>query len=155
MMYPWTIYDIFEALKVHLGTSKDSLTDYRNELFVILGLMELVVMVILAIFMIFITHRVAGPLYKLGKTFKEIKDEGIFRRVYFRKNDNFQDLAQDFNELIDFLQDERESSRELLEESLQILKKEQSGNAELKEVILKIEMVLFEKMRVKREDEDQ
>lgn len=49
---------------------------------------------------IFLTHKIAGPMYRLQQTFRMIKDGNLTARVHFRKNDHAQDLIPDFNSMI-------------------------------------------------------
>jgi len=50
-----------------------------------------------------LSHRIAGPLYRLGVHMKSIALGEAPRRVKFRGNDYFCDLADVFNEMIDKL----------------------------------------------------
>lgn len=44
-----------------------------------------------------LTHRVAGPMYRLGETFKKLKDGNLTLRISFREGDEFQELADKYN----------------------------------------------------------
>ncbi|HUK55513.1 MAG TPA: hypothetical protein VLY20_02510 [Nitrospiria bacterium] len=59
---------------------------------------------IVAVFSIFLTHRVAGPIYKIKKTIRLVRDGRSSERVVLRKHDEFKDLGQEINTLIEFLQ---------------------------------------------------
>lgn len=50
---------------------------------------------------ILFSHRTAGPLYHLKKVFSEIKNGDLSKRVHFRTEDEFQDVATAFNEMMD------------------------------------------------------
>ncbi|MBU1863354.1 MAG: hypothetical protein KKH94_06825 [Candidatus Omnitrophica bacterium] len=49
---------------------------------------------------IFLTHRVAGPLFRFQKTFQEIKNGNLKLRVHLRKNDHAQDIIPVLNSMI-------------------------------------------------------
>lgn len=54
---------------------------------------------------IFITHRIAGPLYALERRMKQIAQEGIESSEFrIRRTDEFQELAESFNMMILSLQ---------------------------------------------------
>lgn len=61
------------------------------------------VLIIVAALTILFTHKIAGPIYRLRQKIKEIANNGIsdIGVMQFRKNDEFQDLARDFNIMID------------------------------------------------------
>ena len=42
-------------------------------------------------------HKVAGPLYKLSKFFKDVKDGQNPGKLFFRNGDYFHELAEDYN----------------------------------------------------------
>ena len=71
---------------------------------------------------IFITHRIAGPIYKLQKYLRGIREGSKSDRLYFRKGDDFLDLAQDINLTIESLQNYKNSDKEKLEEIVAYIK---------------------------------
>ncbi len=50
------------------------------------------------------SHRVAGPLYKLKSAFERVKKGEGQLRIYFRKYDEFQEVALEFNKMLDQIQ---------------------------------------------------
>ena len=64
----------------------------------------LILIFILAVLSIFLTHRIAGPVYKIRKTIRLVHDGDSSERVVLRDHDEFQDLAQEVNRLIDHFQ---------------------------------------------------
>lgn len=54
---------------------------------------------------IFITHRIAGPIYALERRMKQIAQEGMQNTPFhFRRTDEFQELAESFNTMMASLQ---------------------------------------------------
>ena len=51
--------------------------------------------------MIYVTHRVSGPIYHLHKVIRAIHDGKIDERVYLRQKDEFHDVARSFNAMMD------------------------------------------------------
>jgi hypothetical protein len=47
------------------------------------------------------SHRIAGPIYRIRFVISEILEGNKSRRISLRPNDEFQDLAQDINKLLD------------------------------------------------------
>ena len=48
---------------------------------------------------IFLTHKIAGPMFKLGQYFKELENGNLAARIQFRKFDEGHHLARQFNEM--------------------------------------------------------
>ena len=80
------------------------LEETRKELLSLLLLMEAVFLSIAFVISIFISHRVAGPLFKLGRYFREARDGNIEQKLFFRKNDYFQELCSDYNAMMESIQ---------------------------------------------------
>lgn len=58
----------------------------------------------IAIWGLFATHRAAGAVYHLQRVIGEIRHGDLNARVHLRRTDDFQDLANSFNEMMDQLQ---------------------------------------------------
>ncbi len=56
---------------------------------------------LLAIVSALLSHRIAGPVYHFEKVCKEIKKGNKTIRVNLRKGDAFNDLAEEFNSMLD------------------------------------------------------
>ncbi|MEK7790575.1 MAG: HAMP domain-containing protein, partial [Deltaproteobacteria bacterium] len=64
---------------------------------------------------IFITHRIAGPIYALERRMKQIAKEGITGADFrIRRTDEFQEVAEAVNEMIASLQKQMEGYEEKL-----------------------------------------
>ena len=59
-----------------------------------------VVMLIMSSASIFITHKIAGPVYRFRKVLAEISDGNLDISVKLRDKDDLKDLAEDFNLVI-------------------------------------------------------
>lgn len=73
-------------------------------LWVALTSISAAIMLFIATWVLFLTHRVTGPIYHIKRVIAELRRGDTKVRVRLRKNDEFQDLARSFNELIDELQ---------------------------------------------------
>ncbi len=62
------------------------------------------ILFILAILTIFLTHRIAGPVFKIRKTVRLIGEGQLSERIYLRKYDEYKNLADELNGMIDQLQ---------------------------------------------------
>lgn len=59
------------------------------------------------IFAMWISHRVAGPLYRMTVSMREAAEGKPARKLYFRRWDYFHDLNKSYNDLVDSLPEER------------------------------------------------
>lgn len=61
---------------------------------------------------VFVTHRIAGPLFALKRRMQEISHQGLSdRKLHVRRTDEFQDLIETFNEMISSLQKQQEKEK--------------------------------------------
>jgi len=109
LIYPLTIHDLITSVGAQLAESSpelsSQLSDQKVALIVILGLWQLGFTLLAFIVCIFMTHKVAGPLFKLQKYLSRIRDGHFNGRLFFRKGDYFHELAEDINETFDSIQE--------------------------------------------------
>jgi methyl-accepting chemotaxis protein len=65
---------------------------------------------------IFLTHRVAGPIYKLTKYLKDFTTIGEAQPLYFRKHDYFLEVPAAFNTMLEGLQTKTRNHQAVLDE---------------------------------------
>ncbi|MDD5680809.1 MAG: HAMP domain-containing protein, partial [Candidatus Omnitrophica bacterium] len=58
-----------------------------------------VLAILIFIFAIFISHRIAGPIYRIKSVIREMGEGKLDVPVYLRKNDELHDLAEEINKL--------------------------------------------------------
>jgi nitrogen fixation/metabolism regulation signal transduction histidine kinase len=80
----------------------DRYRDLRN-FGLALGLATLVIMLIIATWAMVLTHRAAGAVYHMKRVMDEIRSGNLTQRVHLRPKDEFQDIAQSFNRMMDEL----------------------------------------------------
>lgn len=54
---------------------------------------------------ILVSHKVAGPIYKLRKFLQSIRNNNSLGRLHFREGDYFPELADDYNQAVEHIQD--------------------------------------------------
>ncbi|MGV3526754.1 MAG: HAMP domain-containing protein [Candidatus Sericytochromatia bacterium] len=71
---------------------------------ILYGILALSVVILMAGMSILFTHKIAGPIYKIEKSFRQIMDEkDLSLRVFLRTGDELQELADDINRLLEHL----------------------------------------------------
>ncbi|MEW6555985.1 MAG: hypothetical protein AB1349_01370 [Elusimicrobiota bacterium] len=67
-----------------------------------LAINSLIYIVFVAVVSIYISHKIAGPVFKLKKQIREIINSGdTSRKIFVRKGDELQDLVAVINELLE------------------------------------------------------
>ncbi len=104
-VYPLIVYNLFDyfvryaSLDPH-GPSIQALQDTRHEVLLLLFLLQVIFLFVTFLISIFMSHRIAGPIYKLSKTLRELKNGNIDQELHFRDKDHFRDLAIEYNEML-------------------------------------------------------
>ncbi len=106
-LYYSYVVDSYDFVFRHSSLPQELKEQRYSDLFVFgasLGVATLVVTLIVAIWALFITHRAAGSVYHIKRVIGEIRSGNVKARVHLREKDEFQDLAESFNEMMDELQ---------------------------------------------------
>lgn len=102
------------ALLVDLSPMTDEakmlLETELQEIWIILLLASVGFVSLVAIWGLFISHRTAGPLYQFKQVFQSIHGGNTSKRIRLRPNDDFQDVAQSFNEMMDRIENSKTKS---------------------------------------------
>ncbi len=83
------------------GPEISYLENTRQDLLWLLIIMQGVMLILSFCISIFMSHRVAGPLYKLSMFFREAKAGNALPKISFRKKDYFPELATEYNEMME------------------------------------------------------
>jgi hypothetical protein len=70
----------------------------KSRLILTFGLTTFISICMILAFGIFISHKIAGPIFNKSRNLKQNDPNGPLPELSFRKDDFFQDLAKDFNE---------------------------------------------------------
>jgi len=94
-------YAILVELSPMTDEAKNQLYAELRDLIWVLGSVSLFFLVATSILGVIYSHRSAGPLYHFKRIFTEITQGKTESRVRLRPNDDFQDVAQAFNSMMD------------------------------------------------------
>ena len=105
LMYPLIIYNLFDYFMRYLvtdpmGPAVSSLAMTRKDILWLLILLQILFLTVTFLISIFISHRIAGPVYKLRKFLADAIAGNKTDKLVFRKDDHFQELADDYNKLL-------------------------------------------------------
>lgn len=116
LIYPVTIYEIFNNFFRLNPSSAESLQSSRDTLMLWLGLIQLMYLSVVFFVCIFISHKIAGPMYKLSNFLRHIADGNPPETLYFRNGDNFSEIADQFNEAFEAIKEEHQNDFAYLSE---------------------------------------
>ena len=110
LIYPFTIYDLMSQFinyaASHSTDIAQTIDQKRKSLIIILILWQLGFTALVFIIGIFFSHKIAGPIYKLKKHLRMIRDGQASEDLYFRQGDHFHDLADEINDTFNTLREE-------------------------------------------------
>lgn len=120
IIYPLTIYDLITSFIGFVANKSpqvaEQLEGKRSSLIVILTLWQIGFTALVFITCIFFSHKIAGPMYKLQKFLRSKRDGNVDGKLFFRKGDYFQEVADDFNETFDEIEEQHSQDLKYLNE---------------------------------------
>jgi HAMP domain-containing protein len=82
---------------------KALLREELQKIVLLLAAVSVVFLALLSTIGLFFSHRTAGPLYHFKRIFSEIRSGKPEARVHLRPDDDFRDVASEFNAMMDLL----------------------------------------------------
>ena len=116
ILYPYSIIQMVDSFIQAHPESLPQLEERRNDILIYLGLYHLVFNAIVFFFLLRMTHKVAGPVYKLTNLFRNFRDGQRPAKVDFRSGDYFHDLAFETTKLFEYLDENRKIEMSTLED---------------------------------------
>lgn len=105
LAYPLIIYQLFEYFVRYMandptGPGVAVLQQTKQEMVWLLVLLQIIFLTVTFLISIFVSHKIAGPLYKLRKFFEQAERGEWSGKLFFRKRDHFPELAESYNEMM-------------------------------------------------------
>lgn len=97
------------------------------------------------IVVLYISHKIAGPLYRFESLCKQVGDGNFNTITHLRSNDQLQELAQSFSAMVDKLRNRRDQTNNLLDDlnnQISCLKNDSNLSSEQIDSIEKIETIV-------------
>ena len=96
-----TLNDLFDAYPVLMQPIYDEFGPIVSAFFYKIAIYILLVVIISAI----VSHKMAGPVYRFEQTCKAIAKGDFSQRVHLRKGDRLTDLQNEFNKMMDVVEE--------------------------------------------------
>ena len=124
--YPLILSNAFDTFMGYLaadpnGPALTQLEKNRQDLLMLLMLMQVVFVSITFIISIFMSHRIAGPLYKLSRFFREARDGNLEQKISFRKKDYFQELVGEYNDMMESIRNRIKKNGDAIQQAVPLL----------------------------------
>jgi methyl-accepting chemotaxis protein len=100
------------------GPPVQVLLETRQQVFALLILLQATFLIVTFLISIFMSHRIAGPIFKLTKFFEAAKNGNIQDELYFREKDHFKDVAVQYNEMMRGIRARQEAAVREIEQAL-------------------------------------
>lgn len=116
IVYPMTIYELYGSVALSLSSqfphaSQDFLIK-RASILQMLIIWQVTFTVLIFIIGIFLSHKIAGPIYKLQQFIRSIKSTNKHDKLVLRNGDHFTEVAKEYNKTITFLNTKNEKINE-------------------------------------------
>lgn len=121
LIYPIIFMDFVDEMTRLTPQLAEQFQTSRNQLVVFLAIIQIILTVIVFIIFIFMTHKVAGPMYKLRSHLNNIREGETITPLKFRGGDYFQDVAEDVSLFLETVQLNQENDFLYLEEVAQYI----------------------------------
>jgi len=96
-------YMMLIELSPMTDAAREQLYGEMRDIILYLSIASLSFIAFVALTGLSMSHRVAGPMYHFHRIFSEIKNGNKEARVHLRPTDEFREVAQTFNEMMDDL----------------------------------------------------
>lgn len=116
IIYPIIIYDFFQLVSASMPKVTENILSAQSELIYYLVLIQIIITILVFIVFIFVTHKVAGPLFKLKNHLHGIREGEPIRPLTFRDGDYFRDVAEEVTLFLETIADNQEQDFHYLEE---------------------------------------
>lgn len=116
LIYPVIIYDFFKLMVSTIPNVPPGLVAARNELVTYLVFIQIIITLLTFVVFIFITHKIAGPLYKLKNHLAGIREGQPITPLTFRNGDHFHDVAEEVTLFLETVQANQENDFGYLDE---------------------------------------
>ncbi len=121
LTYPIIFMDFIDEMGRLAPSFADQFHTSRNQFVVFLALIQLILTVIVFIIFIFVSHKIAGPMYKLKAHLSAIREGESITPLRFRGGDYFSDVAEEVSLFLETVQLNQENDFLYLEEVAQYI----------------------------------
>ncbi len=116
LIFPLLFIDFLDEMAAIYPALTNSILQNRTDLILFLIPLQILFIFVVFILVIFITHKIAGPLYKLKDHLAKIREGEPITPIVFRNGDYFHDVAEEVSLFLDTVKNKQEADFQYLEE---------------------------------------
>jgi signal transduction histidine kinase len=116
LIYPLIFVDFMNEVVASHPEVAGTINPAKRDLLIFIIPIQLLFSAFVFIFAIFMTHKIAGPLYKLKNHLVEIKDGGEITPLKFRQGDHFHDVAEEVSSFLEVIAENQQEDFRYLDE---------------------------------------
>lgn len=116
MIYPIIIYDFFNLLTQNTPSVSSVVASAKKDMIFYLIIIQVVITLLVFIIFIFLTHKIAGPLFKLKNHLIGIREGNPISPLVFRHGDYFQDVSEEISLFLETVANNQENDFEYIDE---------------------------------------
>lgn len=116
IVYAFVVYDFISDLGNQYALTKLGVTEAAKSFLIFLVPFQFLLTSLVILTSIFLTHKVAGPLYKLKNHLSLIREGEPISPLEFRTGDNFPDVADEVSLFLDWVVANQEADFKYVEE---------------------------------------
>jgi signal transduction histidine kinase len=116
LIFPIMFIDFLDELTVHYPDMVNMVHDFKAHLVIIMLPIQIVLTGTVFLVMIFVTHKIAGPMLKLQNHLSSIRDGDAASPLSFRQGDYFSEVADEVSLFLESVQQKQEEDFEYVVE---------------------------------------
>lgn len=116
LIYPIIILDFFQMVASHNPSLASNVLSAKEDLIFYLVFIQVVITLLVLIIFIFLTHKIAGPLFKLKNHLARIRNGEAITPLTFRNGDYFPEVAEEVSLFLETIQLNQENDFHYVEE---------------------------------------
>jgi signal transduction histidine kinase len=98
-----------------------TLLEMRDNFLWLLIFMQIALTTITFLISVFMSHKIAGPVFKLKKFFREAREGNLSQELYFYEKDYFQDLVPEYNSMMQVIRERIESDETAISQCIALV----------------------------------
>ena len=124
VVWLWRFYYISDVMELPSDFNFEYFMDQQLVLMnIVFAATTVIVIPILSLVAVILSHKIAGPLYRLRNHIvynSKVAKDGDLRFIHFRKKDNFKTLAMAYNEQVKLIKKLRKEIQDIKEEETKL-----------------------------------
>ena len=111
-------FNIFQSKGIEVGIPKDHvffmfINDQVAQMNTVFIVSSIITVILLLIAGVLISHRIAGPMYRINKDLRQMAESKKLKSLEFREKDFFQEIPEAFNMVVDSYNEDNDEQESL------------------------------------------